>query len=31
VAYNFNTFRQNALICPIDVPFTPSFLAGAAA
>lgn len=28
MAYNFNNFHQNALICAIDVPFTPSFLIG---
>jgi len=29
LAYNFNTYRQSDLICPIDVPFTPSFISGA--
>jgi len=28
LGYNFNNYHQNALICPIDAPFNPSFLTG---
>jgi hypothetical protein len=29
LSYNFNTYRQSNLVCPIDVPFTPSPVIGA--